>query len=807
MKLSFDWLKDYLYISESAEEVAKMLTQSGLEVAERALLEPLEGSLAGLVIGCITTCERHPGADKLSITLVDIGQDMPLRIVCGAPNVAVGQKVVVAPVGISLHSRAGTVLKIKKAKIRGVVSEGMLCAEDEIGLGSKHEGIMVLDTIWPPGTPASQAFNSHPDTIFDVDVTPNRGDACSHLGTARELGALLDRSVKYPSVEVFREGTPRLPIQVTVQVSDACPRYAGIAMHGVQVKQSPPWLSNRLRAIGLNPVNNIVDVTNFVMHELGQPLHAFDYDKIVGNQIVVQSLDPGTTFTTLDDKKRKLNGEELMVCDQVGGISMAGILGGQRTSVCTSTQNIFLESAYFAPTTIRKTAKQHAIRTDSAFRYERGTDPNMTVYALKRACLLIQETAHGKPASALIDLYPHKIADRSVMVYYENITRLLGIHIPKATIKAILQRLDIATQQEATDSFVALVPPYRVDVTREVDVIEEIIRIHGYDSIAVTGTLGSTYLAGSVRPVHNRSKRSIAELMATSGYHEIYTNPLTKSAYAALTENDAEQQPVAILNPLSEGLNVLRQSLLFGGLEAIASNINRRMTDLKLFEFGKIYRREEQQYIESDRLGVWLTGNIEAANWIRKTREATFQDLHAMLHKILQHLGISESTAQPIQCGVYQSGIQLWLGETLLLTAGRVHRDLLQCMSLHQTVFFADINWDVLKDKAKLVKQYQPVSRFPAVKRDISLVIDQSVTFEEVKRIIVQQDDQLIQNFTLFDVYRGAQIDQGKKAYALSFVLQRRDRTLDDKAIARTMSRLARAFEQYLGASIREQDA
>src|SRR3569623_2061045 len=603
MKLSFNWLRDYIQILENPKEVAQLLTQRGLEVAEMTTFEPIKGSLKGLVIGQVITCEQHPNADQLKVTLIDIGQDSPLRIVCGAPNVKTGQKVVVAPVGALLQHHEGAVLKIKKVKIRGEISEGMLCAEDEIGLGSTHEGIIVLDTSLPPGTPANQYFNSQPDTILEIDLTPNRVDAYSHLGTARELGALLDRSVQYPSVEKFKIATQTLPIKVEVHDHNVCPRYSGIAISGVNVEQSPSWLKDKLRAIGLNPINNIVDVTNFVMHELGQPLHAFDYDQIIGKKVMVKTLAPGTDFFALDDKTRKLNGVEVMICDQVGSMGMAGILGGQRTSIYTGTQNIFLESAYFAPEIIRKAAKQHAIKTDSSFRYERGTDPNITVYALKRACLLIQEIAHGQTASKLIDLYPQKIEDRDVKVHYKNITRLLGLNIPKAVIKRILHRLDIIISQEEIDSFEATIPPYRVDVTREVDVIEEIIRIYGCNHIEVIGKLGSTYLARTIQPEQNKLRHRITELLAANGYHEIYTNSLTKSSYAGLTNTINEQQQVAISNPLNESLDVLRTTLLWSGLEVVANNINRKQIDLKLFEFGKIYYKKEKQYIENNRLG------------------------------------------------------------------------------------------------------------------------------------------------------------------------------------------------------------
>ncbi|MEL6358790.1 MAG: phenylalanine--tRNA ligase subunit beta, partial [Bacteroidota bacterium] len=618
---------------------------------------------------------------------------------------------------MTLYSQDGSTLKIKKTKIRGEVSEGMICAEDEIGLGTAHEGILVLDTLLSPGTPVTQHFDNRSEEILEIDLTPNRGDACSHLGVARELGALLDRSVQHPYVATFKTGTARLPVQVEVLDPTACPRYSGITISDVKVQESPAWLSNKLRAIGLTPVNNVVDITNFVMHELGQPLHAFDYDRIAGQKIIVGHLQPDTSFVTLDGTTRKLSGKELMICDQGGGIGMAGILGGQYTGVCAKTQNIFLESAYFLPGIIRKAAKQHALKTDASFRYERGTDPNLTVYALQRACLLIQEIAQGKIASQLIDLYPEKIEAFRVKVYYADITRLLGQDIARATIDRILNRLDIAISQKEKDSFTALVPPYRVDVQREVDIIEEIARIYGYDRIEIKGQLGSTYLAGTNQRAPHQSKYKIASLLAANGYHEIYTNSLTKSTYAELTDALDTRKNVAISNPLSETLDVLRQTLLFGGLEVIAHNVNRKQSDLKLFEFGKIYRKAARQYVEANRLGIWLTGNIEAINWMREEQVVTFQNIHAMVHKVLHQLGVTGFTTEPFESTFYQAGIQVLLDQTPLLTAGAVQPTLLKQMSISQPVFFADIDWDILQSHSNPPKTYQPISKFPLVKR------------------------------------------------------------------------------------------
>lgn len=802
MKVSLNWLKDYIQLSESPEEIAQLLTQSGLEVAGRTTFEPVPGGLRGLVIGQVMSCTQHPNADQLKLTQVDVGQAVPLHIVCGASNVQADQKVVVAPVGVQLYSHNGTTFKIKKAKIRGEVSEGMLCAEDEIGLGQAHEGIMVLDTSLPPGTPAAQHFAIQSDEVLEIDLTPNRGDACSHIGVARELGALLDRSVQYPAVAAFSEAPPFLPIQVDVLDYQACPRYSGLVISGIQVQSSPPWLRDRLRAIGLSPINNIVDVTNFVMHELGQPLHVFDYDQIVDQKVTVKQLEPGALFVTLDGVSRKLSGAELMICDATGGMCMAGILGGQRTGIQPNTQNVFLESAYFAPGVIRKAAKQHALKTDASFRYERGADPNLTVYALQRAYALIQEVAQGKQASPLIDLYPKKIAPFEVKVYYKNIVRLLGVSIPQADIKRILDRLEIMMSDEEADSFVASVPPYRGDVRREVDLIEELARIYGYESIETTGKLGSAYLARTTQPAQHQLRHGVAALLAAYGYHEIYTNSLTKSAYTGL--NDASTaQPVAILNPLSEALDTLRTTLLWGGLEAIVHNINRKQPDLKLFEFGKVYCQEGDRYVENNRLALWLTGHVEATNWIRKPKPVTFHDLNAVLYKILHQMGLSNFSTVPFESAMYQTGIQVMLGPEQLLTAGVVHPSVRKQLGIEQPVLGADIDWDLLVKAGRPTGQYQAIAKFPPVKRDVSLVLDASVSFEGVKKVIAQHHEPLIQEVAVFDVYTGEKIGLGKKAYALSFVLQGHQKTLDDKTIDRVMGRLMRTFEEQLGAIIR----
>lgn len=803
MKISHNWLQRYIDLPESPEEIASLLTQSGLEVSDIDLFELVKGSLQGLWIGQVMTCEQHPQADRLKQTYVDVGGDRQLSIICGAPNVQVGQKVVVAPVGATIYSYTGEELKIKQKRIRGVLSEGMLCAEDELGLGPSHEKILVLDTPLPPGTPANQYFDVQPDTVLTIDLTPNRVDAASHFGIARELRAILDRSIQLPTVPSLQIEVPHLPMQIKIVDATVCPRYTGIAMSNIKVQPSPSWLQNKLKAIGFSPVNNVVDITNFVMHELGQPLHAFDYDQLVGQEIHVQLSKPGTSLVTLDGLTRTLTGAELMISDQAGDIALAGVLGGKRTRIHEGTQNIFLESAYFSPNTIRQTTQHHGLKTEASFRYERGADPTMTLCALQRAVGLLQTTCQGKVASAVIDNYPQEVKARTIQIFYKNVFRLIGQPIPTADIRKILRNLDITVCDEQADSFVALVPPYRVDVAREVDVIEEILRIYGYERIEVGNELGSTFLAPTQSMPH-KLMHEVATLLAASGYHEIYTNSLTSSAYGQLADALDVVDKLSILNPLSERLDVLRTTLLFSGLEVIAHNIHRKQRDLKLFEFGKIYYQDGENYVEQQRLGIWITGNRIVPSWLSKPLAVTFQDLHAIIYKILYRLGVVDFTNEPIISAFYQSGVQLTLQQVPLATVGEVSQQLLQALDIRQSVFFADIHWDELLSQPRPQLQYQAIAKFPAAKRDLSLVLDQRVTFEEIKKLVDRHNEPLIQDMLVFDVYQGATLPPDKKAYALSFILQDPNKTLDDKRIYQVMERLRNLFEGQLGASIRE---
>lgn len=803
MKISLNWLRSYIELSESPEEIADLLTKSGLEVEGVSRFEPIKGGLEGLVIGEVVSCAKHPDADRLKVTTVNIGLDAPVPIVCGAPNVATGQKVVVATVGATLYPSEGEPFKIKKSKIRGEVSEGMICAEDEIGLGGSHEGIMVLNTDLPAGTPAAAYFNIKTDTVLEIGLTPNRADAASHVGVARDLKALLKREVKLPDVSGFAVDNESRAIKISVENPAAAPRYSGITISGVAVGESPDWLKANLQAIGLSPINNVVDVTNFVLHELGQPLHAFDA-AIVGDQVVVRTMEENTTFTTLDGKERKLSSEDLMICNAGEGMCIAGVFGGAKSGVTERTIDIFLESAYFSPDYIRKTSQKHGLKTDASFRYERGTDPNITVYALKRAAMLIKEVAGGEISSSIVDIYPQEVGEFVITVKYRHVERLIGKKLPVEEIHEILQWLDIKVGNETEDGFTAYVPPYRVDVTREADIIEEILRIHGYDNIALSDTLGTDYLAGFPKKSKDTIREVISYLLASTGFHEIITNSLTKESYATSVPFLSKEQSVEILNKLSEDLGVLRQKLVFNGLEVIAHNVNRKQKDLKLFEFGKGYTKVSGEYVEKNYLALYMTGNIEEETWIRPARAVDFQDLSSVVHKTLKKFKLPSSKTSAIHEEGYQYALQLYSGENVIGTWGQLSTDIIGLTELKQPVFYAEFDWDLLVDYAKGTLLYQEVSKFPEVERDLSLVIDKGVTFKEIETLALQTERNLLKKINVFDVYEGDKIGHDKKAYALTFTLQDNNKTLTDKIIDKTMEKLMQVYQDKIGAIIRK---
>jgi phenylalanyl-tRNA synthetase beta chain len=805
MKISYNWLKQYIDIPESAEEIGKVLTSTGLEVESVEAHETVKGGLKGLVIGEVLTCAKHPGADKLSLTTVDVGGAQPLQIVCGAANVAAGQKVVVATPGTTIYPTKGEPFTIKLAKIRGEQSEGMICAEDEIGLGESHAGIIVLDTKAANGTSAAEYFKIESDYVLEIGLTPNRADAASHIGTARDIKASTGRSLKWPSVDAFKVDNHSRTIPVVVENTEACPRYSAITISGITVKESPEWLKNRLHAIGLTPINNIVDVTNFICHEMGQPLHAFDADAISENKVLVKTLAAGTKFKTLDDKERTLTANDLMICNgNSEGMCMAGVFGGVQSGITGNTKNLFLESAYFSSQYIRKTGMHHQLKTDASFRYERGTDPNLTVYALKRAALLIKEIAGGQISSEVIDVYPNKIEHRTLVVKDKNVNRLIGKVLSREKIFTILESLDITISDKKDDSFTVSIPPYRVDVAHEADIVEEILRIYGLNNIELSPVAGTDYISGFPVKDVNRFKRTIGELLTSNGFYEILTNSLTNISYQQKQNLIFEGEPVEILNKLSEEQGVLRQTMLFTGLEVCAHNINRKQKDLKVFEFGKIYWKSEGKYHEQERLALYITGNFETENWQNKTRAVTYHDLAQQVAHIIDKSALKDVKQEKLNDALFDYGMKIFGGKKEIGKLGKVKTAILKDFGIKQEIFYADMDTALLFNTANPKFEVQEVPKFPEVRRDLSLVLDKQVTFIEIQELILTTEKRLVKEIIAFDVYEGDKIPQGKKAYALGFTLQDETKTLTDEEIEKTMHRLMDAFETKMQAVIRK---
>ncbi|MDH5474261.1 MAG: phenylalanine--tRNA ligase subunit beta [Cyclobacteriaceae bacterium] len=805
MKISLNWLKEYIEVdNKSAETISKLLTDTGLEVEGVAPFEQIKGGLEGVVIGEVLTCEKHPGADKLNITTVDIGEDNPVPIVCGAPNVAAGQKVAVATVGCTLYPDGENAFKIKKAKIRGEVSMGMICAEDELGLGDDHDGILVLATDLLNGTPASKYFDIENDTILEIGLTPNRADATGHIGVARDLKAVLGVEVKWPSVDAFKIDNRNAAIEVVVEDQKGCPRYSGVSIVDVEVKESPDWLKMKLRSIGLSPINNIVDVTNFVLHEVGQPLHAFDADQIKGNKVVVKTLQENTEFITLDEEKRKLASTDLMICDgENTGMCIGGVFGGVKSGVSDSTKNVFLECAYFSPDYIRKTARVHGLKTDASFRYERGTDPNITVYALKRAAMLIKQVAGGEICGEVIDVYPNPIDNFTFEVKYRNITRLIGKEIEKERIHRILTSLDIEIVEDSETTFTVSVPPYRVDVTREADIIEEILRIYGFNNVETPPYNSADFLADFPKKDKHKTRNKVTQLLNSKGYFEIMTNSLTKPGYAELGGYNVEEN-VVILNKLSEDLGVMRQSLLFTGLEVLAHNINRKQKDIKLLEFGNTYKKVRNTYLEEERMAIFLSGNIVQEHWSTKTKKADYYDVLSDVLSIIKKITPANVAYQQLESSLFEYGIGLMIDNVLVANVGKVASKITKEIGIKQEIFFGDIHWDLLLKQVSDNIVFEEVSKFPEVRRDLSLVIDKNITFEQVRKVALATERNLLKQINVFDVYEGEKIDEGKKAYAMSFLLEDKHKTLTDKVIDKTMNRLMVRFELELDAIIRK---
>lgn len=818
MNISYSWLKQYIDTALGPDAVANILTNIGLEVEAVEYVEKIKGGLEGFVIGEVRTCEKHPDADKLTVTTVDIGQHALLNIVCGAPNVSPGQRVVVATVGATVY-RGNESFLIKKAKIRGVVSEGMICAADEIGVGNDHNGILVLPAEAGIGVPARAYFGAEPEAMFVIGLTPNRIDGGSHFGVARDLAAYLgkDREIKLlkPDVSGFSVENEDLPIKVTIDNIRSCPRYAGVSMSHVRVADSPKWLQDRLRSIGMTPINNVVDVTNFVLHELGQPLHAFDADELRERRIVVRNLPEGTTFVTLDNVERRLSAHDLMICDGAGPVAIGGVFGGLHSGVTEKTSNIFIESAYFDPVSIRLTAKRHGLSTDASFRFERGVDPEMTLVALKRCAMLIREVAGGSISSGIVDVYPEPLKPVMVKVHFEQIDRLIGKNIERPLIRKILSSLDFQLISEEPDAMELQVPQYRVDVTREADVIEEILRIYGYNNVEVSDTL-HTSLSYSNRPDHEKLVDMISEYLAGCGFYEIMCNSLTPSAYYTELTTFPPENLVRILNPLSNELNVMRQTLLFGGLETIRHNTNRQRADLRMFEFGNCYflrnmagsRLNLDKYHEQFNLALFITGNRHEPNWIANGKSTGFYELKAYLGNILNRLGIEEKQWEdaPIagRQDIYLDGLQYQAGGKVIAELAILKPAILKPFDIRNDVFYAVINWEeVLKIRGDYRVSYSELPRFPEVRRDLALLLDQSVTFSRIRDLAYKTEGRLLKRVDLFDVYEGEQVAKGKKSYAVSFILQDMQSTLTDERIDRTIKKLMEAFSRELGAIIR----
>ncbi len=804
MKISLNWLKDYIALEESPQQIADTLTATGLEVEGIEEYEQVKGGLEGLVIGEVLTCEKHPDADKLKVTTVDIGGEEPSSIVCGAPNVAAGQKVVVATVNATLYPEGGEPFKIKKAKIRGVASHGMICAEDEIGLGASHDGIMVLDTDLPNGTPAASYFQLENDTVLEIGLTPNRADGASHYGVARDLRAAFRRPVNLPDVDAFQVESNALPIEVQVENTEACPRYSGVTISGLEVKPSPDWLQHRLKSIGLAPINNVVDSTNYILHSLGQPLHAFDAAEITGNKVVVKTLPQDTPFVTLDDVERKLSAQDLMICNAEEGMCIAGVFGGIRSGVKESTTRIFLESAYFSPDFVRKTSMHHGLKTDASFRFERGTDPNMTVTALKACALLIKELAGGEISSEIIDIYPNPIEDFEVKVSYKNIDRLIGKQIEPARIKEILTGLDIAVSDETEQGFTCTVPPYRVDVQREADIVEEILRVYGYNNVELEENYGTDYLADFPVPDKTKVQQQVTLLLASAGFNEMISNSLTNPDYVEKSGVWNADQNVTILNKLSEELGVMRQTLVFSGLEAVKYNVNRKQKNLRFFEFGRTYTHTDGQYSDQYHLGLFMSGQRNDQHWKVDAEAVDFSDISAAVHHILQSFNLGDVRSEPTQNQVFAYGLDVSANGKVLASMGKVKDKLVKQAEVRQEVFFADINWDALLKYSGKKLLYKPVPKFPEVRRDLSLVIDKNVTYDQIKTLTFKENKKLIKDVNVFSVYEGENIGENKKSYALSFILQDEFKTLTDKQIDKVMNGLMKSFEQHLNAIIRK---
>ena len=808
MTISYNWLKQFINLPWDAEKTGELLTDLGLEVEGIEDFSSIKGGLKGIVVGHVLECIPHPNADRLKLTKVDVGESEPLQIVCGAPNVDAGQKVAVATVGTTLFDDEGKPWEIKKGKIRGEDSLGMICSEVELGLGESHDGIMVLASDLKPGTLASQVFEVENDKIFEIGLTPNRSDAMSHWGVARDIRAgLLHRGISEkvitPSSSSFRVDNRTLKMNITIEDSSLAPRYCGITLSNIKVGPSPTWLQNRLRSIGIAPINNIVDATNYVLHDLGQPLHAFDAAKIIGNEIRVKTLPKGTKFTTLDGIERELSEEDLMICDAEKPLCIAGVFGGLNSGVTEETTSIFLESAYFDPITIRKSAKRHGLSTDASFRFERGVDPNITDYVLRRTAILILQLAGGEVTSDLTDVYPKRIEDHQVFLQFEKANTLIGENIPMETIKEILTSLEMKINNMTETGVGMTIPAYRNDVTRDVDVIEEILRIYGYNNVKFTEKLNAstaTVLPGEDYYVQNKTALQLAAL----GFYEIMNNSLTSPKYTSLVDSLKDNFNVTMLNPLSQELSVLRQSMLFSGLETIEYNSNRNNSNLQLFEFGKTYHNLPGGRTENKHLSIFVTGMRNETNWSIANTKSDFFFGKGIVSVIMERLGITDFSEEACESDVFSEGIAFKKNKQIIVEFGIVKKKITKALDVDAEVFYADFDWDlVLKKISHKNSKVTTIPKFPGSERDFALLLDDSVTFKDLKIAALETEKKLLKSVNLFDVYRGKSLPEGKKSYALNFTFQDEHKTLTDKQIDKIMSKLKQKFESEFGAVLR----
>ena len=820
MNVSYKWLKEYVDFDLTPEQVCAALTSEGLEVDALEEVQSIKGGLKGLYVGKVLTCEMHPNSDHLHVTTVDLGRENPSQIVCGAPNVAAGQKVIVADLGCVLYD-GDKEFQIKKSKLRGVESCGMICAEDEIGVGSSHDGIIVLPDDAQVGMPAAEYYHLESDWLIEIDITANRADALSHWGVARDLYAWLvqngySTSLHRPSCEAFKIDNHDLPIDVTIENTEACKRYACVSITGVEVKESPDWLKNKLTTIGLRPINSIVDITNYVMMAYGQPLHCFDADMVTGNHIIVKDKNEGKKFVTLDGEEHILGEHDLAICNAEEPMCIAGVFGGKGSGTYETTKSVVLESAYFHPTWIRKSARRHGLSTDSSFRFERGIDPNGTIYALKQAAILCQQLAGGKISMDIKDVYPNPMEDFKVDLNYDYVHQLIGKEIGKETIKSIVTSLDMKIEGETEDGLQLSVPPYRVDVQRPCDVVEDILRVYGYNNVEIPTQLKSSLVIKGEEDQKHKLENLAGEQLVGCGFNEIMNNSLTKAAYYDGLNHYPANQLVRMMNPLSSDLNVMRQTLLFGGLESIAHNANRKNPNLRFFEFGNCYQFDPEKkndedpiraYKEETHLGLWITGKRVEGSWAHANEDSSFYELKAYVENILRRIGVQPGmmVMKHSDNNIFDKALSLEnRGGKLLGEMGVVSRQLQKKAGIDNPVYFADLNWNAFMKLIRKNKvEFTEISKYPAVSRDLALLLDETIEFRQIEEIARQTEKKLLKSVELFDVYEGKNLPAGKKSYAVNFILQDETKTLNDKQIDAIMQKLIQNLKKQLNCELR----